>query len=128
MEDNNWLGYFIFIGFIFLLSLAIYKYFIGNTTIGSWFEKSKDYKTYYYVNVFPSNDSKNYRLKGEIERIHCDDPEGCSKYSKVTRVFFPNGGFLEFDDCPVVFDKQNQCADQDNRYWGVELTRAKYTK
>lgn len=122
-EDKTQLIIGIVFGLIALV--AFYKYFIGNTTIGSWFEKSKDYTTYYYVNVFPSDHTKNYRLKAEISRESCG--EGCGRATLVTRAFFPNGGYLDFDNCDVEFDKQTQCLDQDSNFWDVELTRIKYT-
>lgn len=111
----------------------------GDEIIGSYFEKSQ-YKTKYYVNVFPDdNESKNYRLQADIH-VYSDTEEGetsedrfgqehtetyTTKYIILEKVFWPNGGYLDFDDCQLEIGDKVYCSDQDGRYWYIELTNEK---
>ena len=78
--------------FLFWLawSLLLNNWF-GNNNIGSIWAKN-NFTAQYWVYIQPDNaDSKNYRVKADIERL-----EG--EY-KLTKIYWPNGGYESFDDC-----------------------------
>lgn len=111
----------------------------GDEILGSYFEKS-EYKTQYYVNVFPDDEgSKNYRLPADIH-VYSETEEGetsedrfgqehtesyTTKYIIVDKVFWPNGGYLDFDDCQLEIGDKVLCSDQEGRDWYIELTNEK---
>jgi hypothetical protein len=111
----------------------------GDEILGSYFEKS-EYKTQYYVNVFPDDeDSKNYRLPADIH-VYSETEEGetsedrfgqehtetyTNKYIILDKAFWPNGGYLDFHDCQVEIGDKVLCSDQDGRNWYIELTNEK---
>lgn len=111
----------------------------GDEIIGSYFEKS-EYNTQYYVNVFPDDEgSKNYRLPAEIH-VYSETEEGetsedrfgqehtetyTTKYIIIEKAFWPNGGYLDFDDCQLEIGDKVLCSDQEGRDWYIELTNEK---
>lgn len=111
----------------------------GDEILGSYFEKS-EYKTQYYVNVFPDDEgSKNYRLPADIH-VYTETEEGetsedrfgqehtetyTTKYIIIDKVFWPNGGYLDFDDCQLEMGDKVLCSDQEGRDWYIELTNEK---
>jgi hypothetical protein len=104
--------------------------FWGNHKIGSFFEQS-NYTAQYYVNLFPENsETKNYRLKADIESfvendIDQDDRAHFWKEYHIVRVYFPNGGYISFgeqDNESLEIGKRINQTDNDGEGWGVELT------
>ncbi len=102
--------------FVVFIAIKIYASFFGEPIIGSWIEKSLPYETRYQVNLFPKADStKNYLLPANVS------VEQNGIY--VTKVTFPNGGFLRFDDCYLTpLNPNDNCVDQDGESWKVDLT------
>jgi hypothetical protein len=97
-----------------------YSRISGAESIGSFFEKT-DYRTKYYVNMFPeASKSESYRLPA---MIHVYD--GSDKVISIERVYFDNGGFLYFEDCQVEIGEKTYCTDQRGRRWYIELTDLK---
>ncbi len=111
----------------------------GNETIGSYSEKT-EYRTRYYVNVFPNDEEgKNYRLPADIH-VYNEIEEGettedrfgqehtttyTTKYIIVEKIYWPNGGFLNFNECKIEIGEKNLCIDQNNRSWFIEITNRK---
>jgi hypothetical protein len=111
----------------------------GNEIIGSYLEKS-NYRTQYYINLFPNDEnSKNYRLPADIH-VFTELEEGETtedrfgqestsfskvKYITVEKIYWPNGGYLYFEDCFLDIGEKNLCYDQNNEGWYIELTEEK---
>lgn len=94
----------------------------GNEVIGSFFEK-REYKTQYWVYLQPDNaNTKNYRVKAEIERAQEDD---LLRYY-LNRVFWDNGGYSYFDNScnfvdAVVKNGHAYCKANDNTGYTIRL-------
>ncbi len=133
------IGHALAISLLFSWGKNTYIRSYGNEIIGSYFEKS-EYKTQYYVNVFPDDEeSKNCRLPATIH-VYSETEEGepsedsmgiehtktyITKYITVDQVFWPNGGYLHFDDCQLELGDKVLCSDQEGRSWYIELTNEK---
>ena len=79
----------------------LFTVFWGFKEIGRFGEK-RDYTTKYWVYLQPENaQSKNYRVKADIERAIPD--------YFLRRVYWPNGGYSNFDDC--LLDKEEYQAN-----------------
>lgn len=94
---------------------------IGDTTIGSIFEK-KSYVENYYVNLFPENaESKNYKVEAEIEK------QGQGYY--IVKAYFPHSGYITFEnygyDESLVLNNKVRITDDKGKIWAIELTNAK---
>jgi hypothetical protein len=111
----------------------------GNEIIGSYFEKA-EYRTKYYVNIFPYNEGvNNYRLPADIhvyteteESDTYEDRYGqeytesySTKYIVLEKVFRPDGNILEFNECNLTIGEQITCIDQYENEWVIELTDMK---
>jgi hypothetical protein len=137
-----------------LLSISILFYYAigngayvinyGDEELNSFYEKP-EYRTQYYVNVFPDNyDTKNYRLPSDIyvfsetmeaENRSSDDYIGggsndyyTEKYIILEKVYWPNGGYLEFEDCQLIQGERVKCIDKNEDIWYIELTDHKVGK
>lgn len=124
---------------LFTLGKNSYIRSYGDEIIGSYFEKI-DYRTKYYVNIFPDDESsKNYRLSAEIH-VYSEEEEGeptedsygiehsntyTTKYITLEKVFWPNEGYLNFNDCQLEIGEKVQCKDQNGMSWNIELTNEK---
>ena len=106
-----------------------------STEIGSVFEKQK-YKTSVYVNLFPYNDeSKNYRLKADIESsMTFEELLRGDRYYKLEKIHFNNGGYITFDNIDwdkentLILNKQVYFRDDKDNSWYIELTKEKVKK
>lgn len=77
-----------------IIAIFTFKHFLGDTIPGSFFERDADYSAKVYVLLYPDGaDSKNYRVPADISR----DESGYS----VNKVYWSNGGTLDFDDCTI---------------------------
>jgi hypothetical protein len=133
------IGHALLIYMLFTWGKNTYISSYGDEILGSYFEKF-EYRTQYYVNVFPDDEStKNYRLPAEIH-VYSEEEEGeptedvygiehsntyTTKYIVLDKVFWPNGGYLDFNDCQLEIGKKVMCNDQDGVSWNVELTNEK---
>jgi len=133
------IGHAIAIYLLFAWGKNSYIRSYGDEILGSYFEKP-EYKTQYYVNVFPDDKGiKNYRLQAFIH-VYSETEEGetsedrfgqeltesyTTKYIIVDKVFWPNGGYLDFDDCQLEIGDKVLCSDQEGRDWYIELTNEK---
>lgn len=123
MIDRNTL---VFWGVVIVIGWLIIKQFFTVSIPGHWNEKAS-YETQIYVNLFPNNsDSKNYRLIGDLQKdFQCDgsdDNDVCWNTYYVSRITFPNLGYIEFDECDVKLYEKVSCIDTHNTTWDVELT------
>jgi hypothetical protein len=105
----------------------------GNEVIGSFFERN-EYTTQYWIYLQPDSAStKNYRVKGDIERVSVDGEEnneggyypGGSIYY-LRRVYWDNGGYFEFDDCDLYGAISTpksyvKCSDNDSNNYQIRL-------
>lgn len=118
---------------IFTLIAGYYSGWWGAEEIGHFWERS-EYKTRYYVNLLQEkNYSKNYRVVGNIDattscypdQSYPEGPEICDHVYYLTRAYFPNGGYLSFEDCSVKFNEKELCTDTKGEDWYIELTQLK---
>lgn len=133
------IGHVLAVYLLFTLGKSTYIKSYGNEELGSYFEKN-EYKTQYYVNIFPENESiKNYRLPAEIH-VFSQSEEGpptqdhfgqeytetyTTKYIILNKVFWPNEGYLYFNDCQLEIGEKILCKDQNGMSWNIELTNEK---
>ena len=114
--DSEKLGQFIGILLIFFFVVFCYTSTFGNEDVNSIFSKSEfNFKGYVYA--FPdSTKDKNYRLKADM---HKD-----GEYYEVNRIYFYNGGYIDFEDCEDG-NKDGEmfyCAPiDDERDWGFRF-------
>src|SRR5213082_3085190 len=116
----------VYLGLLLLAGWLIVKFFFSVEVPGSWREKGT-YETKLYVNVFPDKEkTKNYRLVGDVERYSdCNgDGESTNCYSgyRVSKITFPNEGYIEFDDCEISLTKRESCTDYEGNSYYIELT------
>lgn len=108
--------YLIFGGFILF---AVARYYFGNEIIGSWFEKPGERTTKYWIYLEPdSSSTKNYRLRGDIEKVSLGE-DGWGYYLRT--VYWNTGGNSDFDDCLLTSDKGDYCLDLQDRGYTVRL-------
>ena len=88
--------------------------------------------TYCYYVLVSKEDSfdKFYQLPAKIEKTYDDkDSDGNSDiYYSISNVYWPNGGFLYFEDpidCDI--DQATSGIDQEGRHWHMILTNNKAT-
>lgn len=84
----------IFVATIISLGYSIISIFnIGNTQIGSFWEK-KDYEECYYVYMTQNpKETKRYKLKADI---HHSRHIGEDEHYNILALYFPNGGYITF--------------------------------
>lgn len=133
------IGHVLIICMLFVWGKNSYIRSYGDEILGSYLEKF-EYKTQYYVKVFPNTvDSKSYVLPADIH-VYTESEEGetmedrfgqehtetyTTKYIILDKVFWPNGGYLVFDDCQLEMGNQVSCSDQEGIEWYIELTNEK---
>lgn len=89
----------------FVLMFCLDTFNLGTRNINSIFAK-RDFDFQGYVYAFPdSNDDKNYRLKADISKNH-------NEY-RVNRIYFKNGGYIDFKDhdSDPIYKNTGQCGD-----------------
>lgn len=128
--NDKWpilLGPVLFGLFIVWISGVPHQLFWTSTVPGSFFEAS-EYSTKLKVLVFPDDSSvKNYKIPADVSRyLDCDsyDEGPCFKYYYVTTIYWPNGGYQDFDDCEVELSTQNNCTSGEDEYY-IQLTNEK---
>lgn len=100
----------------------------GVEQIDHVFEKSGDYETMQYVNLFEKKDAtKNYRVKAKIWRVSESSEDGGSREARLQQVYFSNGGSISFEDsdCNLKLHTRIGCGDSNGDYWYIELTSEK---
>jgi hypothetical protein len=97
-------------------------------SIGHFFEK-REYKTYYYINLFPGeNSTKNYRVKGEIFATFHENDDSSERIYLLEKAYFSKGRYISFGDYdlePLKIGKKITLTDNSGRPWYVELTDKK---
>jgi len=94
----------------------------GEKSIGALLEK-REYSAQYWVYLQPDGaDAKNYRVKGDIERVSGDD----SGQYMLDKVYWPNGGYTTFSDCDITSTAkgnavENCTVDGEDISYGVRL-------
>lgn len=92
--------------------------------IGAYFETS-EYKAQYYVRAYPGyyDDVTSYRLPADIWKYN--EPEIGKRYF-VGKVYFPNGGYMDFqyDEAAEVGEKIAM-VNSNGEHWYIELTKDK---
>ena len=118
---------------IFIWNNSIYIELYGNEIIGSFFEKS-EYRTQYYVNLHRNQYTNNpYRLVADIyvhtietgwdyDFVNDDARTTYAKVIELEKIYFPNGGYLHFEETYIEIKKKNRVSDQNMQNWYVELT------
>lgn len=127
IKDIKFDKVFISLFVLWITYVVFYPYF-SQPIIGHIFEKD-NYKTVYYVNLFPqSKVGLNYRLPAEIQvRKNCD--EECYRIYSLQRVYFDNNTSLDFESEPELEQNKSVVAvDNTGREWLVELTDVKVKK
>jgi len=117
-KNGQIVTFLILVGFFAFAIFAVAKHYFGNEIIGSWFEKPKEYITQYWVYLQPdSKSTKNYRVKGDIEKISLGE-DGWGYYLRT--VYWNNGGSTSFDDC-ILEPNGTSCTDISNNSYIVRL-------
>lgn len=122
-----------------ILSRSTIVNFWGKEEFNSYIEKPH-YSARYYVNLFENEkSSKNYRLEADVivtsEKYYSDEPGkrvgipififSPKKIIYLNKVYWPNGGFLIFDDTHLKVGQRVYGADQNGKEWYIELTNQK---
>lgn len=128
------IGHVLAIYFLFNWGKNSYIRSYGDEILGSYFEKS-EYRTKYYVNIFPDRESgENFRLPADIHVYSDEQGEETgenyvstytTKYIVVEKVYLPEGGYLDFEDCQIEINDKVLCTDQNKKKWYIELTKEK---
>ncbi|MBX2896348.1 MAG: hypothetical protein KF763_12945 [Cyclobacteriaceae bacterium] len=129
-------GHIVFGYFLYNWSKSTYVRNYGNEIIGSYWEKP-DYRTKYLVKMSKSEDfSRAYTLPAQVHVYtiveESDYPQEDAygneyydsyrhKYIIIEKVFWPNGGFLEFQDCDL--EESDYCHDSHGRYWYLKIDK-----
>lgn len=134
------------VGYIYFIPWKnAYCFEFGVEEIGKYFEKDT-YEARYIVEISKVDGGNTYKLPADLlisgdfsEYESYDTETGVGAYSyettetsetrfvKVKRVYFNNGGSLFFKDCLVSIDGsyENTCYDQDGEEWTIEITKQK---
>jgi hypothetical protein len=122
---------FISIACLSLVRLGI-SHFWGIKEIGSFFEAPRPYTTQYYVYLFSERNSvKNYRLPADLNIDNDCENDGetstCFDLVSLEKAYFPNGGYLYFNDCILDMkkDSSSSCIDQDGVSWNIQFKNEK---
>ena len=119
-QQSQFIVKLVFLAFFMFGVFATTRYLFGNKIIGHWFEKPGEYTTQYWVYLEPSSSStKNYRVKGEIEKLSLGEEEGWGYYLRT--VDWNNGGNTDFDECQISEIKGDYCIDFDGNGYVVRL-------
>lgn len=137
-ENKNWfqkiggLEGILITAFVLFAIVALTKPFItkhwGVKEIGHFYEAPTPYTTKYYVYLFgENNEAKNYKLPADITVDSESDGDLGWTTIKLEKAYFPNGGFLYFENCFLegVKDVADQCEDQNGINWTVEFKKEK---
>jgi len=94
--------------------------------IGSFFEK-KEYKTYYYVNMYGENsDGLCCRVKAEIYADIWSDEDLFERQYHITRAILNENNYIAFtrngNDEKLTLNKRVYITDDNGARWGIELT------
>lgn len=145
-EYQSLIYLFPIIGFLGLVYFAPWRIafcnHFGVEEIGHIFEKEY-YESKYYIEISTDIDN-SYKLPADIVVLDKmakyeieDDLFGYSglfilrnynsRYAKIKKVYFNNGGYLLFDDCLAPIDRSFDCdcRDQNGRTWWITTTRMK---
>lgn len=130
------IGHLVFGYFLFNWSKNTYVRSYGNEIIGSFWEKP-NYRTKYLLKVSESSDFSNaYTLQANVRvstileesNYPQEDVFGneyfesySNKYIIIEKVYWPNGGFLEFEDCNL--QESDYCRDKDGKYWHLKIDK-----
>ena len=107
------------VGLLFFFIFAVARNHFGNEIIGNWFEKQREYTTQYWIYLEPdSSSTKNYRVKGDIEKISLGE-DGWGYYLRT--VYWNNGGNSDFDDCQILSIKGDNCSNIEGKSYFVRL-------
>lgn len=96
------------------------SYYWGTARPGAFLERGQDYEAKMIVRLYPDDsEAKNYELPADISKL--------DGYYRLDRVYWPNGGYVDFDDCDVVIDEKSTCSylpddADDYTYYDVVLT------
>jgi hypothetical protein len=121
VENSGLVNKVLGVGLLILFVFAIVRYLFGNEVIDSWFQKPGEYTTQYWIYLEPDRkSSKNYRVKGDIDKVSLGD-DGYAYY--LTTVYWPNGGrsYFSFDECQITSVKGDYCEDIEGRSYTVRL-------
>jgi hypothetical protein len=106
---------------LFLLIFGVARINFGNEILGSWFEKPEEYTTQYWVYLEPdSSSTKNYRVKGDIEKIKWGTIENTDEYYLRT-VYWNNGGESDFVECQITNKAGDNCYTTEDKNYFVRL-------
>lgn len=130
------IGHVVFGYFLFNWSKNTYVRSYGNEIIGSFWEKP-DYRTKYLLKVSESSDfSNSFTLQAQVHVSTIREESNNSqedafgneyfetysnKYIILEKIFWPKGGFLEFDDCDL--QETDYCRDKNGRYWYIKIEK-----
>jgi hypothetical protein len=76
------------------------------------------------INLYPYNaKAKNYRLKADMYiYTKPDGLFGTKTQYDIEKVYWPNGGYTEFEHCTVIpEDSINECFEENGKDWMVEI-------
>jgi hypothetical protein len=121
----------VFFGYcMYTWSKGTYTRKYGKEIIGNFFEKP-EYKAKYLVKLYREGQDQVYTLPALLhifsESFEDDYGDGyqswTERYIMVEKVYFRNGGYLNFNDCDLNEGKRVYCLDQDDNGWYIELTK-----
>lgn len=119
----------VYAGITLIILFGVIQQHFGVEELGHWFQKTNSYQTKYYVNLFKERTySKNYRVVGElsVQESDCDPNYGCNgRPIFLEKAYFPNGGYISFEDCELEINKKAYCIDEEENEWYAELTNVK---
>jgi hypothetical protein len=141
--------------FAIIAGIVGYIYFIpwknsfchefGIKEIGNYFEKDT-YEAKYIIEISRIGGDKTYKLPADLlisndfstyEDYDTDTGVGAisygttqaseTRFAKIKKVYFKNGGSLYFNDCLVSIDNSydGTCVDQNGEEWQIEITKEK---
>ena len=118
-------GYILVILAIAWIAAELLSSRYGYKEIGVRYER-REYSTQYWVYLQPDNaETKNYRVKGDIERFAESDGDLSYAVYALSRVYWEDGGYTEFDDCDITEatdkDKHAYCMDSEGKGYDVRL-------
>lgn len=120
---------FLWISIALALGLMFGMPYWGTKIPGSFFERA-DYQGMFYVNLFPDVQKvKSYRVPALIRAtVESDTDQDDRSYSwreyRIDFAIMPNGGKITFYDADEYLELGRTVTlyDDNERYWGVELT------
>lgn len=100
---------------------------VGVVFLGGFYPNQIDWSVdrsqEYTVQVYPNSENvKSYELPVDMDITEHRHGWRHNYYEyNISRVTFPNEGYLEFTDCNVIGTKLANCTDQDNETWGIKV-------